>query len=127
MKFTASVLALLLSPAVSFVPVAVNRGKREIVLQATVEAPVRKPEAPERVEEVRERFRQASVDADQAKGCVKEETGNEWWRTPEDELSRKVCWTCVRVYVCLLDNWFSGSESSARLGIRFLTCMVSWR
>uniref|UniRef100_A0A7S2KBG9 FAD-binding domain-containing protein n=1 Tax=Leptocylindrus danicus TaxID=163516 RepID=A0A7S2KBG9_9STRA len=90
MKFTAAVAALLLSPVASFAPVGLIQGKREIALQATVEAPVREPETPERVREVRERFRQASVDANQAKGCVKEETGNEWWRTPEDELSRKI-------------------------------------
>mmetsp|Transcript_13536 Transcript_13536/g.20617 ORF Transcript_13536/g.20617 Transcript_13536/m.20617 type:complete len:555 (-) Transcript_13536:207-1871(-) len=90
MKCTAAVAALLLSPVTSFAPVGVIKGKREIALQATVEAPVRKPETPERVREVRERFRQASVDANQAKGCVKEESGNEWWRTPEDELSRKI-------------------------------------
>lgn len=51
-------------------------------LYATLEAPVRSPETPDRVQEVRERFRTASEDAANAKGCVNEDTGNEWWRTP---------------------------------------------
>jgi zeaxanthin epoxidase len=47
-----------------------------------VEAPVRKPETTDRVQQVRERFRMASDDAAQAKGCAKGDSGNEWWRQP---------------------------------------------
>jgi FAD binding domain len=47
-----------------------------------VEAPVRKPETTDRVQQVRERFRMASEDAAQAKGCAKGDSGNEWWRQP---------------------------------------------
>jgi zeaxanthin epoxidase len=46
---------------------------------------VRTPETPERVRIVRERFRRASLDAAEAKGCVqtgKQSSGNEWWRNP---------------------------------------------
>jgi zeaxanthin epoxidase len=45
-------------------------------------APVRTPETTSRVQQVRERFRKASQDAAEAKGCVKSDTGQEWWRTP---------------------------------------------
>jgi zeaxanthin epoxidase len=34
------------------------------------------------VQQVRERFRKASEDAAQAKGCAKDVKGNEWWREP---------------------------------------------
>jgi zeaxanthin epoxidase len=43
---------------------------------------VRIPETPDRVREVRERFRTASQDAAEAKGCSAQQTLNEWWRTP---------------------------------------------
>ena len=55
-----------------------------------VEAPVRSPETSERVNEVRERARLASVDAANAKGCAVQENGNEWWRQPLDEMDRNV-------------------------------------
>lgn len=48
---------------------------------ATLEAPVRVPESPDRVATVRDRFRRASEDAKQAVGCSTSDTGNEWWRT----------------------------------------------
>ena len=56
---------------------------------ATLEAPVRKPETPDRVQQVRERFKKASEDAAKAKGCSVDD-GNEWWRSPlpkESEIS----------------------------------------
>lgn len=43
---------------------------------------VRTPESPERVRVVRERFRRASQDAAEAKGCAQTQQGNEWWRNP---------------------------------------------
>jgi zeaxanthin epoxidase len=53
---------------------------------STLEAPpatvVRLPETPDRVQQVRERFRSASRDAANAKGCVNVDTGDEWWRRP---------------------------------------------
>lgn len=59
---------------------------------ATIEAPVRKPETPERVKEIRERFRTASIDAANASGCANNDSGNEWWRTPVegDNASRPI-------------------------------------
>lgn len=57
---------------------------------ATLEAPVRKPETPDRVREVRERFRKASEDAAQAKGCASADSGDEWWRQPLPPSPRKV-------------------------------------
>jgi zeaxanthin epoxidase len=58
-------------------------------LKATVEAPVRTPETPERVKEVRDRFRQAAEDAAEAKGCAIE-SGDEWWREPLGDSPREV-------------------------------------
>lgn len=49
-------------------------------MSATLEAPVRCPETADRVAEVRNRFRQAAEDAQQAKGCASSDNGNEWWR-----------------------------------------------
>lgn len=46
--------------------------------------PVRVPETLDRVKEVRERFRKASADAAEAKGCASPNEGNEWWREPEE-------------------------------------------
>lgn len=59
-------------------------------LAATVEAPVRQPETVDRVKEVRERFRKASEDAAQAKGCAMSDTGDEWWRQPLPDMYRQV-------------------------------------
>jgi len=49
---------------------------------STLEPPVRTPETQDRVQQVRDRFRKASEDAAEAKGCVTADTGDEWWRTP---------------------------------------------
>lgn len=57
---------------------------------ATVEAPVRQPETPDRVRQVRERFRKASQDAEKAKGCLQKDTGEEWWRQPLQRMDRHV-------------------------------------
>lgn len=54
-------------------------------MSSTMEAPVRTPETKDRVQEVRDRFKQAAADAQAAKGCVTTDEGNEWWRTPEEE------------------------------------------
>lgn len=57
----------------------------------TIEAPVvRAPETEDRVQQVRERFRKASQDAAEAKGCVVTDTGDEWWRTPLEHSPRSV-------------------------------------
>jgi len=48
----------------------------------TLEPPVRAPETKDRVQQVRDRFRKASEDAAEAKGCVTVDTGDEWWRAP---------------------------------------------
>jgi zeaxanthin epoxidase len=57
---------------------------------SAVEAPVRKPESPERVVEVRERFASAARDAAAARGCASPDKDDEWWRTPEESGSRAV-------------------------------------
>lgn len=59
-------------------------------MSAVAEAPVRSPETTDRVKEVRERFRKASEDAANAKGCANPNEGNEWWRTHEDNTYREV-------------------------------------
>lgn len=55
-----------------------------------VEAPVRKPETVDRVQEVRDRFRKASEDAAEAKGCAVGDAGDEWWRQPLEDKPRDV-------------------------------------
>jgi zeaxanthin epoxidase len=60
-------------------------------IRATVvEAPVREPETTDRVQEVRERFRKASEDAAQARGCASGDAKNEWWRQPLPPSPREV-------------------------------------
>jgi len=59
-------------------------------IYATVEAPARKPETPERVTEVRGRFESASRDAAAAIGCTDGEKEDEWWRQPLSSEARKV-------------------------------------
>ena len=49
---------------------------------STIKPVVRTPETPERVRIVRERFRRASQDAAEAKGCAQTQQGDEWWRNP---------------------------------------------
>jgi zeaxanthin epoxidase len=55
----------------------------------TLDAPVRSPETPDRVQQVRNRFQQAAKDAAQAKGCSLD-TGTEWWRTPCPQPERTI-------------------------------------
>ncbi|GKY96564.1 hypothetical protein MPSEU_000616000 [Mayamaea pseudoterrestris] len=57
---------------------------------ALMEPPVRTPETLDRVSQVRERFKRASQDAAQAKGCAQADTGDEWWRTPVPEPRRSI-------------------------------------
>ena len=59
-------------------------------MATTIEAPVRQPETADRVTEVRERARRASLDAANAKGCAAEDRKDEWWRTPLDNMERDV-------------------------------------
>ena len=59
-------------------------------LSATVEAPIRKPESPERVAEVRERFASAAREAALATGCASPDQSDEWWRTQVTNPSRKI-------------------------------------
>lgn len=85
----------------SFAPLLRHRTHRAVLMQSqrqpllpkrhsasgslfatTLEAPVRTPETKDRVQQVRDRFRKASEDAAEAKGCVTADTGDEWWRTP---------------------------------------------
>ena len=57
---------------------------------STIEAPVRTPETPERVAEVRDRFVSAARDAAAARGCASPDATDDWWRTPEEETYREV-------------------------------------
>lgn len=95
MKLCISLTLLLLTSSSSSYAFAPLNGGSSISLQrqqpscssflraaATMEAPVRTPETEDRVQTVRERFRKASQDAADAKGCVTTDTGDEWWRTP---------------------------------------------
>lgn len=65
--------------------IASNLRTTKTSLSATIEGPVRTPETPERVAEVRERFRSAAIDAANARGCASPDQKDEWWRTPESE------------------------------------------
>lgn len=68
----------------SFSPSQTRSAISKSALSAVLEAPVRKPESPERVIEVRERFQSAARDAANARGCASPDSDDEWWRTPED-------------------------------------------
>jgi zeaxanthin epoxidase len=57
---------------------------------STIDPPVRTPETPDRVKEVRERFRSAGKDAANARGCASPDQEDEWWRTPEEQTYREV-------------------------------------
>ena len=71
--------------ATAFAPKLAPTARQSTTFSATIEAPVRQPETSERVQQVRERFRQAASDAAKAKGCVTEDKGDEWWRSPLPE------------------------------------------
>ena len=71
--------------AAAFTPKLAPTARQSTTFSATIEAPVRQPETSERVQQVRERFRQAASDAAKAKGCVTEDKGDEWWRSPLPE------------------------------------------
>ena len=68
----------------SFSPSPTRSAISKSALSAVLEAPVRKPESPERVRKVRERFQSAARDAANARGCASPDKDDEWWRTPED-------------------------------------------
>lgn len=78
-------------PTTATTNILLGRRPRTTPLRATtLEPPVRSPETKDRVQEVRDRFRLASEDAAQAKGCVTADTGDEWWRTPLTDQPRQV-------------------------------------
>ena len=85
-----TILVLFLGYASAFVPATRSRTDFALHMSAVVDAPVRSPESPDRVKQVRERFRQAAEDAAQAKGCADGDKGDEWWRQPLDEQYREV-------------------------------------
>lgn len=87
---TLFVVAVLVGRAEGFVPASLRRTRGYVAKMSAIEAPVRKPETAERVNEVRSRFKKASEDAAQAKGCATTDGGDEWWRKPLDEPLRKV-------------------------------------
>ncbi len=75
----------------SFTPTSqIQRIVRNTALSAVLEAPVRTPETPKRVKEVRDRFKSAALDAANARGCASPDKNDEWWRTPEDETYREI-------------------------------------
>lgn len=88
MKLT--LLALYLGAASGFAPATRARANFGTRMGAVAEPPVRSPESPERVKEVRDRFLQAAEDAAQAKGCADGDAGDEWWRQPIDEQYREI-------------------------------------
>jgi len=102
MKTVASLtnVALLLlvsaSPTTAFAPsLSASQGRVfggvvQPLRAVVVDAPVREPETQDRVKQVRERFRKASEDAAQAKGCAQADTGDEWWRQPLVDRPREV-------------------------------------
>jgi zeaxanthin epoxidase len=85
-----TILIILLGRASALVPAARSRTNFALHMSAVVDAPVRSPESPDRVLQVRERFRQAAEDAAQAKGCADGDKGDEWWRQPLDDQYREV-------------------------------------
>jgi zeaxanthin epoxidase len=93
MCFVSIFLATLFQGGLAFTSPHCNRQLLGSPLCAVMEAPpkptksvIRTPETPERVRQVRERFRKASQDAAEAKGCAKQ-TKDEWWRTPVASIS----------------------------------------
>ena len=95
----AILLTTICSPSLSFIPSiknigSINNGKlfnkqyssiNKQLHASTYASPVRSPETAERVNEVRERFRTASIDAANASGCASPDGTSEWWRTPESD------------------------------------------
>jgi zeaxanthin epoxidase len=77
--------AFLASSSNAFAPGVRSTIGGNLQMASTMEAPVRTPETKDRVQEVRDRFRQAAADAQAAKGCRATDDGNEWWRKPEKE------------------------------------------
>lgn len=83
--YRALVLTALLVSCSGFALVSRPFGKiSALKMSSTLAAPVRQPETSDRVKEVRERFRKASADAAEAKGCAFQDAGDEWWRGPEN-------------------------------------------
>jgi zeaxanthin epoxidase len=97
--FVAICVATLFHGGLAFTSLQYSRPSSNSPLYAVMEAPpkptqsvVRNPETPDRVRQVRERFRKASQDAAEAKGCAKQ-AKDEWWRTPvasQSESGREV-------------------------------------
>lgn len=84
-----AIVALLTTQASAFTPsTSLHHNLRTqsttSLSSAVIEAPIRKPETPERVKEVRDRFKSAAKDAAAARGCASPDQEDEWWRTPED-------------------------------------------
>ncbi len=73
----------------SYTP-STNIRHSSLSMSAVAEAPVRSPETPERVKEVRDRFKAAATDAANAKGCASPDQNDEWWRTPEETTNREL-------------------------------------
>lgn len=87
LALTSGASAFTLSPQQTNIP---SLRSSTSLSMSTIEAPVRKPETPERVKEVRERFRSAAKDAANARGCASPDQNDEWWRTAPEEFSRNI-------------------------------------
>jgi len=87
-----AVLALTTSAnAFTITPPQTNlRSLHTPLAMSTIEPPVRTPETPERIKEVRDRFKSAAIDAANATGCASPDQKDEWWRSPEDQTFREV-------------------------------------
>jgi zeaxanthin epoxidase len=98
MKFLLVIAPLTLLGTGAFAPAPTKFGcatrqqqQQPVALRAsTIEPPVRTPESPARVKEVRERFHKAAEDAKQAVGCSTTDSGSEWWREPLPDEPRQV-------------------------------------
>lgn len=87
LALTSGASAFTLSPQQTNIP---SLRSSTSLSMSTIEAPVRKPETPERVNEVRERFRSAAKDAANARGCASPDQNDEWWRTAPEDFSRNI-------------------------------------
>jgi zeaxanthin epoxidase len=90
MKLSVALAPLLLASSSNAFAPHKSLQRPSFLMATTIEAPTRTPETKDRVQQVRERFRKASQDAAEAKGCVTTDTGDEWWRSPLTDAPRAV-------------------------------------
>lgn len=94
-KYAIAALALTSSisafaPTRQYASTRLSSSSTNLAMSAVAEPPVRSPETPERVAQVRQRFIDAAKDAANARGCASPDSTDDWWRTPEDETYREI-------------------------------------